>query len=265
MSDHVVYSVTDPVAVVRLNRPDRLNALNADVLNALREAIRQAEDDPAVVGIVITGTGRGFCSGWDADALATEVGANSPYQRVNEQDPTPDWFSFLLGTAKPVIAAINGAAAATGFVLALMADLRFAAPTARLTTAFSRRGLVAEHGSSWLLPRLIGPSKALDLLFTSRMVDAEEALRIGLVDRVADDPVEEASAYIRALAESCSPSSLREAKRLVYRHLGDHDLAVREAWNAMTDSFERPDPTEGMSSFVERRAPRFPRIGDDEI
>lgn len=262
MSEHIHYSVNDPVAVIRLNRPDRLNALNADVLQAMRSAVRSAEQDPAVVGIVLTGTGRAFCSGWDADSLTSEVGADSPYGHVAEQDPTPDWFSYLLQTTKPVIAAINGVAAATGFVLALMADLRFAVPTARLTTAFARRGLVSEHGSSWLLPRLIGPSKALDLLFSARMVEAEEALRLGLVDRIAQgDVVEEASEYIRGLAESSSPASLRETKTLVYRHLGDHDQAVREAWNAMADSFARPDPTEGITAFVERRPPRFPRLG----
>jgi enoyl-CoA hydratase/carnithine racemase len=262
MSDHVLYTVNDPVAIVQLNRPDRLNALNFSMLRVLHESVRAAEEDPTVVGIVITGTGRAFCSGWDADALVDEVADDSPYQPLTEQDPTPNWFSFLLDTTKPVIVALNGVAAATGFVLALMADLRFAAPTARMTTAFAKRGLVAEHGSSWLLPRLIGPSRALDLLFTSRMVEAGEALRIGLVDRIHEEPVEAAEHYIRGLAETVSPAALRGAKRLVYRHLGDHDRAVREAWNAMTESFLRPDPTEGIASFVERRPPRFPRIAE---
>jgi enoyl-CoA hydratase/carnithine racemase len=265
MSEHVVCTIDDPVAVIRLNRPDNLNALDAAMLGTLRDSVRRAEHDPAVVGIIITGTGRGFCSGWDAESLVSEVGADSQYRHLREQDPTPDWFSFLLHTTKPVIAAVNGVAAATGFVLALMADLRFADPTARFTTAFSRRGLVAEHGSSWLLPRLIGPSKALDLLLTARMVDANEAVRIGLVDRIAaHNVVDEASDYIRALAENCSPSALRETKRLVYRHLGDHDHAIREAWNTMADSFDRTDPTEGMTAFVNRRPPRFPRVGDTQ-
>jgi enoyl-CoA hydratase/carnithine racemase len=262
MSDLVLYSVSDPVAIVRLNKPDRLNALDVGMLGALHDAVRQAEQDPAVVGIIITGTGRAFCSGWDAEALVDEVGDESPYRPLTTQDPTPNWFSFLLSTTKPVIVALNGVAAATGFVLALMADLRFAAPAAKLTTAFAKRGLVAEHGSSWLLPRLIGPSRALDLLFTSRMVEAEEALRIGLVDRIEDDPVAAAEQYVRGLAETVSPAALRDAKRLVYRHLGDHDAAVREAWDAMTDSFLRPDPTEGIASFVERRPPQFPRVTD---
>lgn len=261
----MVYTVADPVAVIRLNRPERYNAFTGPMLDEIRDCARRADSDPAVVGIVLTGTGKAFSSGWDTETLAEDVGANSPLRRVAPDDPTPDWFSHLLDTGKPVIAAVNGVAAAGGFVLALMADVRIADPVARFTTAFSKRGLVAEHGSSWLLPRLIGHSRALDLLFTSRMVDATEALALGLVNRIAEhDAVEEACSYVRTLAESTAPASLRAAKQLVYRHLGDHDAAVREAWNVMIDSFAGPDPAEGARAFVERRPPSFRRLGADQ-
>lgn len=259
---HIVYTVDDPVAVIRLDKEEQLNALDPAMLDEMRACVREAEDDRRVVGIVLTGTGRAFCSGWDATALADDVGEGSSYSAVGDGDPTPDLFAYLVKTSKPVLAAVNGVAAAAGFVLSLMADLRFCAAEARFSTTFAKRGLVAEHGSSWMLPRLVGTSKALDLLFTARMVGAEEALRIGLADRVVEgDPVDEASDYIRALARTSSPASLKETKRLVYGHLGNHDQAVRDAWNAMVDSFARPDPTEGISAFVERRDPQFPRLG----
>lgn len=258
----VVYAVHPPVAVIRLNRPERYNALNSDVLTRLRESVRAAEANPDVVGIVLTGTGKAFSSGWDTESLAEDVGANSPLRRLGPDDPTPELFSYLLDVTKPVIAAVNGVTVAGGLVLALMADRRFADPTARFATVFARRGLIAEHGTSWLLPRLIGLSKALDLLFTGRMVDAAEALRLGLIDQIAErDVLEEACDYVRVLADTVAPESLRVTKQLVYRQLGDYDAAVREAWNTMIDSFAGPDPEEGARAFVERRPPRFRRVG----
>jgi enoyl-CoA hydratase/carnithine racemase len=258
----VVYTVDPPVAVIRLNRPDRYNALNNEVLARLRESVRDAEANPDVVGIVLTGTGKAFSSGWDTESLADDVGPNSTLRRLGPDDPTPEMFSYLLDITKPVIAAVNGVAVAGGLVLAVLADRRFADPSARFATVFARRGLIAEHGSSWVLPRLVGLSKALDLLFTGRMVDATEALSLGLIDQIArDDVLEEACAYVRLLAETVAPESLRVTKQLVYRQLGDYDAAVREAWNTMIDSFSGPDPEEGARAFVERRPPNFRRVG----
>ena len=184
------------------------------------------------------------------------------------QDTAPDGelpalFSYLLRVPKPVIAAVNGVAAGGGFVLAMMCDLRFAAEGASFTTVFSKRGLIAEHGTSWLLPRLVGLSRALDLLWSSRRFDAAEALRIGFVDRVvADDRVlDEACAYIRDLAANVSPRSLAVIKAQVYRHLSlEMESAIRESDKMMNEALAHPDAAEGVASFVERRRAAFPAL-----
>jgi enoyl-CoA hydratase/carnithine racemase len=164
---------------------------------------------------------------------------------------------------KPVIAAINGPCAGMAIPISLSCDLRFAADEAVFTTAFSRRGLVAEWGIGWLLPRLVGPAVALDLLFSARKVDAAEALQIGLVNRVVPgaDLMPTVLAYARDLAENCSPTSMRLMKRQVYESLHQslgpaHDTAVR----LMIESFDRPDFKEGVASFLQKRPPKFERV-----
>ncbi len=187
MADHVRYEVADPLAVITLDRPEALNAFTHEMLSDIRGFVEAAVADPAVVGIAITGAGRGFCAGLDASVLqATTSGSSARPERGSSDHDLPGLFSYLLQQPKPIIAAVNGVAAGGGFVLATMCDLRFASSEASFLSIFTKRGLIAEHGTTWTLPRLIGTGHALDVLWSSRRVDAAEALRLGLVERVTD-------------------------------------------------------------------------------
>ena len=257
MSDVVLYDVRDHVAVITLNRPDRLNAWNPDVSAGYREALDQATTDPDARVVVVTGAGRGFCAGMDMQVLQ-DLGETG--DRIVTYDRAPQ--EMEPAVPKPVIAAINGACAGLGFARAMFCDIRFAKAGAKFTTAFAQRGLVAEFGLSWLLPRLVGISRSLDILLSSRVFLAEEALSLGLVDRVVEDDVLEAALdYARAMAATCSPASLRDMKQQVW---GDTTGTLAEAWarteQLMLASFERPDLAEGVASYVEGRAPDFPPI-----
>lgn len=259
----ITYEVDDPVAVVTLNRPEKLNAFTTATLSEIRDAVGRAEDDSAVIAIVVTGAGRGFSAGLDSTQLGDTASAGSS-ARPDAGDEVPGLFTYLLAVGKPVIAAVNGVAAGGGFVLATMADLRFASTAASFTTVFSKRGLIAEHGTSWVLPRLVGAGRALDLLWSSRRIDAGEAHRIGLVEFLTepDDLLTSVRRYVVELAEQVSPASLRDTKRLVYRHLGTgYEEALREADALQWESMDRVDATEGARSLLERRPPSFPRVG----
>jgi enoyl-CoA hydratase/carnithine racemase len=264
MSDEIRYEVSDPVATIRLNRPDKLNALTYPMLRALREAVDAAADDPRVVGLVITGEGRGFCAGLDASVLAETSAQGSGARPREAAGELPGLASYLLRVPKPVIAAVNGPAAGGGFVLAALCDVRFAARDASFTTVFSKRGLVAEHGTSWILPRLLGAGRALELLWSSRRVGAEEALRIGLVEFVTEpgELVARAQDFVRDLAANVSPGSLRATKRLVYDHLGmGYEPALHDADATQWRAIDHPDALEGARSYLEKRPPHFARVG----
>ena len=268
MDDLVQYEVDDPVAVITLNRPEKLNALTYPMLKEFRAAVEAAEADPRVVGIVITGAGRGFCAGLDADVLrATTSGTVARSDAgAPPSDEIPGLFTYLLAVGKPIIAAVNGVAAGGGFVLAVMSDIRFASADASFTTIFSKRGLVAEHGTSWIVPRLLGAGRALDLLWSSRKIGADEALRIGLVEDVvpADELLDHAKRYVQDLAATVSPASLRDTKAMVYRHLGiGYPEALRDAEPIQWRAVESFDATEGVMSYLERRPPNFERLGGD--
>jgi enoyl-CoA hydratase/carnithine racemase len=258
-STDVLSAVDGTAAVLRLNRPDRLNAFTIETVEALRAAAGAASDDPDVHGIVITGYGRAFTSGLDTGDLTRSTKGTLPRIERPEGE-LPALFSFLLDIPKPVIAAVNGPTAGGGLVLAMMCDLRFASPDASFATSFSRRGLVAEHGTSWLLPRLVGPSRALDLLWSARRVDAEEAYRIGFVDRVvpSGELVEAACRYVADLAANASARSIAVMKRQVYRSLSlAADAGFHEADWLTNEALHHPDAKEGVASFVERRPPRL--------
>ncbi len=257
MSDVVQKQVSEGVALLTLNRPDRLNAWTAEMEQTYFGMLEECAASSEVRVIVVTGAGRGFCAGADMQELQA-IGNGGPSAEEIARERYPQ--SLPLSIPKPIVAAINGACAGIGLVQALMCDIRFAAEGAKITTAFARRGLVAEHGISWILPRLVGPSRALDLLLSGRVVLADEALALGLVNRVlAPDALLDATLdYARELAVNCSPASMATMKRQVY---GDLELGLIEATAAadrlMLESFTAPDFVEGVTSFLERRDPRF--------
>jgi enoyl-CoA hydratase/carnithine racemase len=263
----VIYEVDDPIAIIRLNRPEKLNAFTHETLAQLRQAVHKAQHDRRVVGIVITGEGRGFCAGLDAEVLeATARGATSrPTEEPGEE--IPGLFTYLWAVEKPIIAAVNGVAAGGGFVLASLCDVRFASADASFITVFSKRGLISEHGTSWIVPRLVGTGAALDLLWSSRKVEADEAYRLGLVEYLCEPEnlLEDACNYVRQLAATVSPRSIAHTKRLVYRHSGSmFEQALREADVTQWEALSHADAVEGVRSYVEQRAPRFERLGDDD-
>jgi enoyl-CoA hydratase/carnithine racemase len=267
--------IADPAATITLNRPEKLNAFTLRMMQELPHAFAVAERSPEVVGIVVTGAGRGFCAGMDMTELATIQQAGSGAIRVDTDldgaapgDSTmgsdfAEGFGYLMTLRKPVIAAINGPCVGAGFALAMFCDLRFAAEDAILTTGLAARGLVAELGMSWVLPRLIGPARALDILFSARRIEGREAVELGLVNHVlpAGELLPAAVAYVRQLAASCAPSSLAVMKRQVYRHLMQSlGPAAQETNVHVRESMKAPAIKEGIDSFRERRPPAFPRV-----
>ncbi len=257
MATVVRYEVEDRVALVTLDRPDRLNAVTREMGQQYAAALDRAGDDPDVRAVVVTGAGRGFCAGADMDLLqdigTTGEGASEALRPSLSLEPT---------VPKPVIAAVNGAAAGLGFVRALLCDVRFASHDAKFTTAFARRGLVAEHGISWVLPRVVGFSRAVDLLLSARTVGAVEAERIGLVDHLVEgDVVAAAVAYAKDLATWSSPTAMAHMKVQVWRDAGDHvGPALARATDLMAASFDWPDVVEGVQSWIEKRTPDWPPL-----
>ncbi|MFM8268112.1 MAG: enoyl-CoA hydratase [Ilumatobacteraceae bacterium] len=261
MSDVVLIEHRDPgIALLTFNRPDRLNAWNGNLAARYFTLLDECAADPAVKVIVVTGAGRGYCAGADMDALqglggGGPVGADGAAAAAGGRPQ-----HHTAAVPKPVIAAVNGACAGIGMVQALMCDIRFAAAGAKFTTAFARRGLIGEYGMSWILPRLIGTSRALDLMLSGRVVLAEEALALGMVNEVVapERLLDRTLEYAADLAVNCSPTSMAVMKRQVY---ADWDRGLVEASDTaealMKASIMRPDFVEGVASFVEKRPPRF--------
>jgi enoyl-CoA hydratase/carnithine racemase len=260
---------SDGVGIITLARPERLNAWTGRMHAEYRFCLAELDADPAVGAIVVTGKGRGFCVGGDAKAL-------EGHARKGGYDPgTPDEmampgygtdaafdasFAYHFGLSKPVLAAMNGPAAGVGLALACFADLRFAASGAKFTTAHGKLNLPAEYGLSWLLPRMIGLTRAAELLLSSRAFTAEEALTLGLVNAVY--PAEQVLAatvdYARALLASVSPNSLRQTRWQIYRdlHRGVGE-SVDESETLLSTMMREPDYAEGVRAFVEKRPPQW--------
>jgi len=264
--DTLLYSVAGPVATITLNRPERMNALTKVLEAELRTAIEHAGRDAAVRAIVLTGAGRAFCAGMDMEELETlppeDIQAERwmrPYD-MNRRADYQTRYSYFPAVPKPIICAVNGAAAGLGLVMALYSDFRLASDKAVFATAFAKRGLIAEHGIAWMLPRIVGHAHATDLLLTSRKIDADEALAMGLVNRVvpADALLEQAHALAATLSAEVSPRSIRVMKRQIweapYQPLGE---AVALANAEMVESLRSEDFAEGVKHFLERRPANF--------
>lgn len=267
----ILYGVENGVATVTLNRPDKLNAWTRQMERDVRDAMSEAANDDGVRAVVLTGAGRGFCAGADMSLLAA-VGDEDPDARANASLSGPidggldlprDYslkYTYFPTVPKPIIGAINGPCAGLGLVMALYTDVRFAAESAVFTTAFARRGLIAEHGISWLLPRLVGQAAALDLMLSARKVDAAEALRMGLVNRVCpdNDLMDTVRAYAEDLAANVSPRSMAIMKRQLYTTpFQSLEQAVEDGNREMLLSFDSEDFKEGVAHFIEKRPAQF--------
>jgi enoyl-CoA hydratase/carnithine racemase len=249
----------DGVATLTLNRPHRHNAWNPVLERRFYQLLDEADDDDRVRAVVLTGAGRSFCPGVDSQRLDGIAG--SAMDLTGRTSP-----AFTYAFRKPLIAAVNGACAGLGLVQALMCDVRFAARGAKFATSFSRRGLAGEYGMTWLLPRLIGTERALDLLISGRTIDADEALSIGLVSRVTEPAnlLTAATAYARDLAANCSPTSMALIKHQVLTDLdASYEQAMRRGYRAMAALAAGPDFREGIDSFVAKRPPTFPPLSAD--
>lgn len=279
MTDYaeILYEVDGPVATITLNRPETLNALTDLTQAEIRHALDASERNGEVVGTVLTGAGRGFCSGVDMNALGAMSAAGRLIAERHEHlkadpgnpdnDPNYRWSpAYFLGLRKPLVAAVNGACAGLGFSYATFCDMRFMERGARIVSSFAPRGLIAEHGTSWMLPRLVGPSNALDIFWSSRRIEADEAFRMGWANRVCEpgEAAREAQAYLRSIAGTSAPIALMMMKKQVWRHLNKElGEAMAETTRWIEESLARDDFKEGVASFVEKRPPRFAKVAAD--
>jgi len=267
----ILYTVAGRVATVTLHRPDKLNAWTRTMEAEVRQAMQEAASDDHVRAIVLTGAGRGFCAGADMSLLQDVVERRvHPLPEAARDDGNADeknsradfqrQYSYFPAIPKPVIAAINGPAVGLGLVIAMYCDIRLASEEAKFGTAFARRGLIAEYGLAWLLPKVIGHANALDLLLSARIVKAQEALRMGLVNQVLahDKFMDGVYAYANDLADSVSPRSMRVIKGQVYEAMFQTlGQALDTAGEEMRASLQCEDFKEGVAHFVEKRAPAF--------
>ena len=267
--EQIEYAVEERITTVTLNRPEKLNAWTTQMGDELRDAMTRAGKDDSVRAIVLTGAGRGFCAGADMGVLnkiseksreqGGEWAARASSGQKNDAAPEPR-FLYMRDIPKPIVCAINGPVAGIGFVMTLYCDIRIASDTALFLTAFSQRGVPAEHGSAWLLPRLIGPGAAMDLLFSSRRVLADEALRLGLVSQVFPEAEfhGQVRQYASLLADRASPLSLRKMKQEVWSALEQSiEQSLAQFENDIAECLGSEDFREGVAHFVEKRAPAF--------
>ncbi len=276
-AQETLYTAANRVATITLNRPDKLNAWTALMESEVRSHMENADQDEEVRVIMLTGAGRGFCAGADISLLSAVAERGADHPSVGDQSRqqtlqnegnrregvSADFqkrYSYFPAIGKPVIAAINGPVVGLGLVIALYCDLRLASESARFSTTFARRGLIAEYGMAWMLPRIVGIANALDLLFSARTIDAAEALRMGLVNRVFPQEtfLEKVQESAQELASAVSPRSLRIIKRQVYEAMSQplaeaFDISVRE----MMACFRTEDFKEGVAHFVEKRPAAF--------
>jgi len=262
----IAYDVADRIATITLNRPEKRNAWSPTTEAEIRDAFAMAATDDDVRAIILTGAGTTFCVGADVTGIAGRtperprfVGVTPPPGGDPPVEDLSRRYSYILNIGKPVVAAINGAVAGVGLAVTLYCDLRFMAAGARLACAFPRRGLIAEHGSAWMLPRLIGPMNAADLLLSGRTVTAEEAAAMGLLRVLPAQGFRDAvRAYVRDMVDNCSPRSLRIIKRqLALAPLQSLSAAIELAEEEQAATIGTEDRREGAAAFLEKRRPNF--------
>ncbi len=258
-TDDVIVEIADRLAVVTLNRPDKLNALSDAMIDATVACLRRCATDPDVGAVLLTGAGRGFCAGGDVGAMRG-AGERATFEAYVDRQHEMHELAWLLATIpKVTIAAVNGPAAGAGLGIALSCDLTFASDRARFGTAFARVGFGGDFGTTWQLTRRVGPAKAKELFFLAEMVDAAEALRLGLVNRVF--PHDTMLAEVRAVADRIAHGPL-----VSYRYMKQNvDFALTSDFRTMLDREavthlrcgQTEDHREGVAAFLEKRAPRF--------
>jgi 2-(1,2-epoxy-1,2-dihydrophenyl)acetyl-CoA isomerase len=256
----LIHEVKDGVATLTLNRPDRLNALGGTLRDDLHDAITRSAADPEVRVMIVTGSGKGFCAGGDVKAMNEAKEGRRERPLLEKIAPGRDRTVLAMRDApQPIIAAVNGAAAGAGMNLALACDIRLASTTAKFSQAFVKRGLHPDWGGTYFLPRVVGMARACEMIFTGEVIDAAEALRLGIVSRVL--PPEELLPAAHALARAIAagpPIAIRLAKRGLYRNAdGDLRTALEYETFAQNACFETEDAREGIQAFVEKRAPVF--------
>jgi enoyl-CoA hydratase/carnithine racemase len=265
--EQILYGVANGVAGITLHRPDKLNAWTRRMEEEVVDAVRRASDDEAARVILLTGAGRAFCAGADMSLLSdAAAGGKHPTGTADfafDEAAPPDLkkkYAWLLSVPKPIIAAVHGHCVGLGFVIACYCDIRIASGEAKFCSIFGKRGLVAEYGLAWMLPRLVGAGNAMELLCSSRMFDAAEALRLGLAQRVLPetDFHQDARTYAEEMAASVSPRSLRLMKRQVWDSLrGSLSESIDFAYREMLASFGTHDFKEGVAHYLEKRRARF--------
>ena len=267
-TDEILIDQKDRVLVITLNRPERLNAISRDMLNELSAKVVEADKDPDIRCIVLTGSGKGFCAGLDLidtsgriedDKATKEQGkaANRPARRLFDLRDAP--INVMWHCDTPIICAINGAAAGYGMDLTLLCDMRVMSETAKLAAVTAKRNVVPESGGTWLLPRLVGWAKAAELYYRARTIDAEESLKLGLVNEVvpADSLMDTAMTWAQEVADN-APMAVQTTKRMMRMGLEEsYDTAVDHLMVHLNCLFQREDFAEGLSAFLEKRKPDF--------
>ncbi|HKA42081.1 MAG TPA: enoyl-CoA hydratase-related protein [Burkholderiales bacterium] len=255
----LLYDVRDRIATLTLNRPERLNALGDSLREELYEAVTKSAADPDVGVMVITGAGRGFCSGGDVKSMSERDQTGQATAASERLAPIRDRVILAMRDCpKPVIAAVNGAAAGAGMNLALACDIRIASSAAKFTQSFVKRGLAPDWGGTWFLPRVVGTAKACELIFTGDTIDAAEALKLGIVNAVVE-PGELMAAAIRLAAKIAAgpPVAIQLAKRAIHNQDADLRAALEFETFAQGICRDTEDAKEGVRAFMEKRAPVF--------
>jgi 2-(1,2-epoxy-1,2-dihydrophenyl)acetyl-CoA isomerase len=255
----VLYGVERGVATITLDRPEKLNAISEKLAAEVQEALRTSDADEEVRAVVLTGAGKGFCSGLDLTAPRPDPRTMARKERLDEYRWVGRVALLITSMDKPVIAAINGPAAGAGLSMALAADIRVMAEGTRMTTGYGRRGLSPDGGMTYFLPRILGQSRAAELILTSRWVDSAECERIGLVARLfpAEGFREKVADYAAEVAAG-APVAMTYAKRLLAQSVtADLPSILRDELISIHRCFETEDVREGMQAFAEKRAPRF--------